>query len=128
MRTLAAVLAAPLAGSLDPARGAAATTEVRPRFAGHARRRAGAERRLREGRQRRGAAASFFANSGPKVGELTSKTAVAGAALLAGALAPGGVVVGGAAALLGGGLRASASRPRSSRAATRPCRPASRRY
>jgi hypothetical protein len=51
-----------------------------------------------------GAAASFFANSGPKVGELTSKTAVAGAALLAGALAPGGVVVGGAAALLGGGL------------------------
>ncbi len=104
MRTLAIVLAAPLAGSLVPRAaplrrrsatraapamlvGAPAPSDAFAKVASDA-----------------GAAASFFANSGPKVGELTSKTAVAGAALLAGALAPGGVVVGGAAALLGGGL------------------------
>jgi len=51
-----------------------------------------------------GPAADFFAKSGPKVGELTSKSAVAGAALLASALAPGGVIGAGAGLLIGGGL------------------------
>ena len=103
MRTLA-VLALPLAGSLAPHAqplrrrsavrsapsmlvGAPAPSDAFAKVASDA-----------------GAAAELFSKAGPKVGELTSKTAVAGAALLAGALAPGGIVIGGAAALLGGGL------------------------